>query len=183
MVKICVFTGASEVDGIYKDTAINIGRLIGQRGHDLIYGGSNFGLMGIVSSNARKYRANVTEIIPTMWAKETNPNHKIILTKDFAERKNLMQELSDAFITLPGGVGSLDEFFEILVARQIRLYDKPNVILNINRFYDPILKQLGHMQDLGFLNKDFLNLESSLENLYHEVSNPQEAIEYIEKNI
>ena len=183
MAKICVFTGASQVDGVYRKTAQEVGQLIGQRGHELVYGGSNLGLMGEVSNNAHENGAKVTEIIPELWKEKINPSYKSIVTKDFAERKNKMQDISDAFISLPGGVGTLDEIFEVIVSKQIKRYNKPHAIVNLYGFYTPLLTQLKKIDHVGFLTKSTLELESSLDKLYYEAFTPLEAIKHIENNI
>ena len=183
MAKICVFTGSADVKGDYAKVARDTGRLIAQRGHELIYGGTNFGLMGLVSSSAKQKDAKVTAIIPSVWIKSANKNYNTIEAKDLSERKKKMYELSDAFITLSGGFGTLDEFFKISTIKQIYHCTKPNVVVNTNGYYDPLLSMLNIIKDTGFLGKDFLNLECSSEKLYHFVSKPIDALKYIEKNI
>jgi len=179
MARICVFTGASDVDDIYKKTARKLGQEIAKRKHQLVYGGSNLGLMGKVSTSARNLGAKVTEIIPSMWINLIQKGDEIVKVKDLRERKEKMLKYSDGFITLPGGIGTLDEFLEIMVEKQIGFHSKPMALLNINDFYSPLLKQLSLLEKEGFLGSK----TKSSNNLYEIFTNPSKAMDYIEENL
>lgn len=177
MTKICVF--CSSTGGLHQDyveTAKEMGQLIGERGHHLVYGGSHKGLMGTVSKEAAKHSDKITEIIPKIFEDVAIGKHNIIITEDFGERLREMQSRSDAFIVLPGGFGSLHELMDILVAKQLRLHNKPLVIINTNELYSPIIRQIQKIISEDLAPKDNHTLT-------HVVETPMEALEYIENYV
>lgn len=173
MTKICVF--CSSVDNLskeYIDVAGKLGKLMGEKGHHLVYGGSHRGLMGEVSKSFAEHSEEITEIIPKLWQDIAVRKGNTIVTEDFGERLRKMQSHSDAFITLPGGFGSLHELLNILVAKQLKFHQKPLVIINTNEIYNPIITQIKNMIDQGFIPKDN-------HQLIQVVSTPEEALHYI----
>ena len=174
MTKICVF--CSSTDGLhqdYVDIAKTTGNLLAQKGHHLVYGGSHLGLMGEVSKNFAEHSDEITEIIPKIFEHVAIKKHNCIVTEDFGERLKHMQKLSDAFIVLPGGFGSIHELIDVLVAKQIKLHNKPLVVVNTNGLYNPIIEQVKKIINEGLAPEDNLPF-------LHEVNTPEEALEYIE---
>jgi uncharacterized protein (TIGR00730 family) len=152
---ICVYCGAS--DGkvpIYRETAVAMGRAIGQSGRRLVYGGGNTGLMGAVAEGCREAQGPVTGIIPEFLVKREVLNTSaddIVITQDMHERKMTMFERSDAFVALPGGIGTLEELVEQLTWSQLGRHGKPIVIVDINGFWRPLLSLFAHMRMDGFI--------------------------------
>jgi len=177
MTKICVFCSASEnLHQEYIETAKQTGKLIGQRGHHLIYGGSHKGLMGETSKEAAKHTNQITEIIPKMFEHIAVKKHNFIITEDFGERLKKFQEHSDAFMVLPGGFGSIQEIMDVLVAKQLKKHNKPLVIVNTKELYSPIIEQIRKSIEEGLAPEDN-------HSLIHVVKTPEEALDYIENYI
>ena len=140
---------------IYEHAAIELGRIIAKKNIQLVYGGGGIGLMQSVADAVLQYGGVVIGVLPHFFDKHEVAHQQItemILVNSMSERKEKMAELSDAFIALPGGYGTLDELFEMLVYSQLSLHDKPVGILNTNQFFNPTLQQLELMQKEGFLN-------------------------------
>lgn len=151
---VCVYCGTgSAVNQAYKDAAAALGALLAAEDVRLVYGGGSVGLMGIVSLACMEAGGKVTGIIPGHLSEKEGQNHDItdlILVDTMHARKHLMVEHSDGFVVLPGGLGTLDETFEILTWKYLGLHDKPVVLVNINGFYDPLLGMIDHMVKEGF---------------------------------
>jgi uncharacterized protein (TIGR00730 family) len=154
---VCVFCGSSSgARPEYADAARVIGRTLGQRGISLVYGGGRVGLMGIVADAALQANGRVTGVIPRMLfdreiGHSTLSEMKVVAS--LAERKTVMGELSDAFIVLPGGVGTLDELFEVWSWTQLDLHAKPCGLLNTGGYFDPLLQFLDHATSEGFISR------------------------------
>lgn len=152
--KIAVFCGSSNPKNTkYVDDAKLLGRKIAESGHTLIYGGSNLGMMGAVSGAALEYGGAVIGVIPTLFSEEiimSQPVTKLVRVSSMAERKEYIIRESDAFIALPGGIGTLDEVLEVLVANQLKQIKKPIALYNPDGFYDSFLEQIKQMGDNGF---------------------------------
>ena len=152
---ICVYCGSSAgVEAEYTRKASALGTEIARRGYGLVYGGGNLGLMGAVSRAAHSGGATVYGIIPGPLAAkeiagETIGNIEVVETMH--QRKARMAELADAFITLPGGFGTLEELFETISWIQLGIHSKPMGLLNVNGFYDPLRQMLEHQIDQGFI--------------------------------
>lgn len=153
---ICVYCGAATgADAVYLETAIALGRLLAAEGIRLVYGGGGVGLMGATARACAEAGGKVTGIIPDfLLGKEQafDHAHELIVTRDMHERKRLMFERADAFIALPGGIGTLEELIEQLTWVQLNRHSKPVMVLNIASFWDPLLTLLDHMQSTGFVN-------------------------------
>jgi uncharacterized protein (TIGR00730 family) len=153
--KICVFCGSnSGTSSVYAAAAQKLGQLIAARGLTLVYGGASVGLMGIIANAALAGGGQVIGVIPRgVIPKEiAHPGLTELRTvASMHERKALMEQLSDAFVAMPGGYGTFDEFFEILTWAQLGLHRKPCGIYNINGFYDGLLAMLDHSMEEGFL--------------------------------
>ncbi|UEM20165.1 TIGR00730 family Rossman fold protein [Skermanella mucosa] len=154
LTSICVYCGSSSrVSDTYKDAAHLLGTLIGQSGRQLVYGGGRVGLMGIVADAAIAAGGPVVGIIPEhiqVLEVEHTGLTELLVVDSMHTRKRLMVDRSDAFVVLPGGLGTLDETFEILTWKQLHLHDKPVVIANIDGYWDPFEALLDHMIAQGF---------------------------------
>lgn len=158
MKKIVVFCGSSlGFNPIYKHAAIELGDYFVNNDITLVYGGGKIGMMGVLSESILKKGGNVIGVIPNLLKKEEVVNENVtelIITKTMSERKVMMSKLTDGYISLPGGFGTLDELFEGLTLGQLHIEKKPNGILNINGFFNHTLKQLDHMVSEGYLKKE-----------------------------
>jgi len=140
----------------YAETAVKLGRTLAERGMVLVYGGGNVGLMGTVAEAAMNAGGKVIGIIPQRLFElvEQQELTELLIVKDMHERKALMQKKADAFISLPGGIGTMEELFEVWSWRYIGYHQKPVAILNIEHYYDRLLEMLRHMVGEGFLHRE-----------------------------
>lgn len=155
MKSIVVYCGSNPgKNPIYKEVAYALGKQLAERQIQVVYGGGNMGLMGVVSDGAMKNGGHVTGIIPNFLAKLEVAN-KTLTELEFVdtmhERKARMVALSDGVIVLPGGYGTMDELFEILTWSQLRLFHGPVGVLNTNGFYDHLIAHADKMTEEGFL--------------------------------
>lgn len=162
MKSIVVFCGSSEGnDKKVSEVAYALGKTLAKENITLIYGAAKIGVMGKVAQGALDNNGTVVGIIPEfLKKKEVVHTHlsELIVTKNMHERKLLMHERSDGVITLPGGFGTLEELFEIMTWGQLGLHQKPIGILNVNGFYDDLLKMLQKMVTQGFLKQENYNM-------------------------
>lgn len=139
---LCVFCGSREGrDPVHRSAAVELGRLIAARGMRLVYGGGTVGLMGVVADSVLAAGGAVTGVIPDFLVKEEAGNRQLddlIITGSMHDRKRRMFELSDAFVVLPGGLGTLDETIEIITWKQLRLHDAPIIVLDIGAYWRPL---------------------------------------------
>lgn len=153
---ISVFCGATLPSNIeYIKAAHQLGQLLALGGHTLLYGGSNLGLMGTVSSAALEKGGHVVGVIPSFFTEEiilSQPVSELVRVSSIAERKEYLIAHSDAFIALPGGIGTIDETFEVLVANQLGLCSKPMGLLNTLGFFNPQYDMLRRMEADGLYN-------------------------------
>lgn len=160
--KICVFCGSSEGNDLaITDAAEAVGKLFAKRDIALVYGAAKIGVMGILAKNVLDNGGQVVGVIPGFLKKKEVVHlglTKLITTENMHERKLRMQEESDGFIALPGGMGTLEELFEILTWQQLGLHQKPIGLLNINGFYNDLISLLETMVRKGFLSMEHYNL-------------------------
>ena len=146
---LCVYCGASERgDPRHLEAAGALGRLAAERGVGIVFGGGHVGMMGAVADGALAAGGRVTGVIPEiLMAREVEHRGatEIIVVKSMHARKQRMFELSDAFCILPGGLGTLDEAFEILTWKQLGLHDKPVILLNLDNHWNPLTRLLDHL--------------------------------------
>lgn len=158
---ICVFCGSGTgTNSLYADTARELGALLASGGHTLVYGGGNIGLMGILADAALGHQGEVIGIIPDFLLKKEVGHTgltKLEVVTSMHERKRRMADLANAFMVIPGGWGTLDEMAEILTWRQLGLVKQPIGIVNVERFFDPLLNQMNHMVQEGFLKQENLS--------------------------
>jgi uncharacterized protein (TIGR00730 family) len=148
MDKICVFCGSSTGQNpIYGEAASALGKQLAKKGIGLVYGGGNVGLMGILADAVLSLAGNCLGVIPQSIA-DLEIAHlglsELHIVSDMPQRKQLMTELSDGFIAMPGGFGTLDELSEVLTYNQLRIYDKPVGLLNVNGYFNGLLNYLDH---------------------------------------
>ncbi|MCT8340005.1 TIGR00730 family Rossman fold protein [Flavobacteriaceae bacterium TK19130] len=160
--RICVFCGSSDGnDEAITVAAQKLGETLAERDVTLVYGAAKIGVMGTVAEAVLNAKGNVIGIIPNFLKKKEVVHlglTKLITTDNMHERKLKMQEESDGFIALPGGMGTLEELFEIITWLQLGLHQKPIALLNVNGFYDSLLQLLENMVRKGFLSMDNYNL-------------------------
>jgi uncharacterized protein (TIGR00730 family) len=153
---ICVYCGSSPgTDPRFTRDATTLGSLMAEAGIGLIYGGGSVGLMGAVSSATIAKGGNVTGVIPEFLSGRERPladAQELIVTHDMHERKRIMFERSDAFVALPGGIGTLEELVEQLTWAQLGRHKKPILVLNTGGFWDPLCALLNHMGSLAFIH-------------------------------
>lgn len=159
---LAVFCGSSKGnDKLYSEAAINVGKFIANNNMTLIYGGGNIGLMGMVASTASEMGSQVVGILPKRLNLPQVCNKKVeterIITEDMHERKKEMYKRSDAFIAMPGGIGTFEEFFESYTWLQLNIHNKPVGLLNINDFYTPLYNFLQNAYLKGFMKKNILD--------------------------
>jgi len=152
---LCIFCGAhAGRDGRYLKIAADAARSIVEAGFGIVYGGGRVGLMGAIADAALAAGGEVVGIIPESLSSAEVAHHgitKLHVVHSMHERKALMAEISDGFIALPGGFGTMDEFCEILTWRQLRIHDKPIGLLNVDGYYDDLLALFDRMTHEGFL--------------------------------
>ena len=152
--KICVFAASSDrVAAVYQMAAEELGRLLGQGGHTLIFGGGRTGLMGACARGAFAAGAEIIGIAPRFFDEPGvlyEHCSRFVWTDTMAERKTAMEEEADGFLVLPGGIGTMEEFFEVLTLRQLGRHGKPIVLLNTAGFYNDLSAFLYRMTDTAF---------------------------------
>ena len=160
---VCVYCGSSPGhDQRYLKAAHSLGRAVAQAGLGLVYGGGTRGLMGAVSDSAIRAGGRVIGIIPRFLINReaTEPAldrlHEVLVTDDMHQRKHAMFEKSDAFVALPGGIGTLEEIVEIMTWAQLGHHRKPIVFANIAGFWNPMLTLFDHMKSAGFIHSSHL---------------------------
>jgi len=163
MKRVCIFAGAKTGnEEIYVNTAKELGKLIASENLELIFGGGDGGLMGAVSNSALNSNAKVIGIVTDELFPFTNRVKRkpfdMIVVNTLSERKRKMIEISDSFIVLPGGIGTLDEFSELWTMFQLHLIDKPCVLLNVKGYFDNLIDFLKTAVNKGFLEKEYFDL-------------------------
>ncbi|MBR1803806.1 MAG: TIGR00730 family Rossman fold protein [Muribaculaceae bacterium] len=178
--RICVFAASSQrIDERYMDAARTLGTLMAQRGWTCVNGAGRFGLMQAATDGALDAGGHVAGVIPKFmvdngWCYDRLP--EVIITADMHERKQQMQLLSDAFIALPGGCGTLEELLEAITWRQLGIMSKPIVLLNTLGFYNPLVIMLQQCVEQGFM-------KSTHTALWSVADSPQQALDIIESQL
>ncbi len=152
---VCVYCGSGPgTDPRFTEAAVALGKTLAENGVRLVYGGGSLGLMGSVATSVLDHGGTVTGIIPDFLKLRENALKRVqemIVTPDMHERKRLMFEHSDAFVALPGGIGTLEELVEQLTWQQLGRHSKPILIANIANFWEPLLGLLTHMRSTQFI--------------------------------
>lgn len=166
--RICIFGASSRIiNGKYIEATENLGEKLAKRGHALVFGGGAGGLMGAA---ARGFESGGSKEIISIAPKEFNVDGLLFenatekyFPDTMRERKRLLEEMADAIIVLPGGIGTFDEFFEIITLKSLGMYSKPIALYNLCGFYNPMMEMLKKYQEEGFLNLNGDNLFSCLD--------------------
>ncbi len=155
MKSLCIYCGSSIGSSpVYADAARRLARALVDDNIALVYGGGNIGLMGVIADEALRLGGEVTGVIPkALMDKEVGHQGltRLHIVKDMHERKAMMADLSDGFVAMPGGIGTLEELFEIFTWSQLGFHDKPIGLLNVAGFYDELIGFLDHVVKEGFL--------------------------------
>jgi uncharacterized protein (TIGR00730 family) len=168
-VSVCVYCASGPVDRKYLELASALGTEIGRRGWQLVSGGGNVSMMGAVAEAAREAGAHTVGVIPKALVHREVADvdaDELIVTETMRERKRIMEDRADAFVTLPGGIGTLEELFETWTAGYLGMHDKPVVMLDPLGHFDGLLTWLESMVDTGFVARralDGLHVTSDLE--------------------
>lgn len=162
MKTVCVYCGSSDkMDGEYLQAARQMGAAIAARGYTLTYGAGCTGMMGAVADGALQAGGQVVGVIPSIFNTPTlmhNGLSRLEIVDNMHARKQRLVDISDAFIALPGGYGTFEELFEVLTWAQIGLHHKPVGLLNIRRYYDPLLSAIEHARAEGFVYSEHQSL-------------------------
>lgn len=160
MRRICVYCGSSSGSNpLFREAATKLGRLLVERDIGLVYGGGGAGLMGAVADAVLEAGGEVIGVIPKLLVEREHEHRgltQLFEVESMHDRKQKMADLSDAFIALPGGIGTLEEIIEVFTWLQLGYHGKPVAVLNVDGFYDPLLKLLKDMVSKGFLAADTL---------------------------
>ena len=179
---ICVFgASSSTIDKTFIDRVEQLGRDIADRGHGLIYGAGASGLMGAVARGAYEKNGNIVGVVPDFFEEEDmgvdgrifSKCTELIKTDSMRERKRIMEDRADAFIIVPGGIGTIEEFFEVFTLKQLERHNKAIAILNINGYYDAMLNMLDVAVEHKFLRE-------ACRLLYKVFTDENEMLDYIE---
>ncbi len=167
---ITVFCSSRDLDPIYTESAKELMKLLAENGYNLVWGGSDQGLMKIIADVIRENGGKIigisSEYVRQFARKDAD---EMIFTKNLEERKNLLLERGDALVVLPGGLGTLDELATVIEKKRHQLHNKPIIILNTNNFYAGLITQLEHMKKEGFLSVE-------LDKVVKFADNPEEAL-------
>ncbi|MBR2614675.1 MAG: TIGR00730 family Rossman fold protein [Clostridia bacterium] len=178
--RICVYGAASPViDEEYIKKVEEFGKELVERGHSLVFGGGGNGLMGAVARGVREKDGKILGVIPSFFSEETieviyDKCDKLIETETMRQRKQIMEENADAFVVVPGGIGTLEEFFEILTLKQLLRHNKPIALYNILGYYNEVFSVLKAATHKRF-TKD------TVYDLFFISDDPQKVFEYVEK--
>lgn len=174
--RVCVFASSCNfLEKSYYEAASELGKLLGLSGFDMVYGGSSLGLMWACMEGAKQNGAKIFGVMPEKlynMGVSTDDGVELTVTKGMRERKALMDEMSDAVLALPGGFGTLEEFSEMIVQKQLGYNNKPIVLLNINGFYDKLAEFFSLIIEEKFANKN-------ASNIYYIAQTPQDAVNYL----
>ena len=156
--RLCVFCGTNAGERPeYGAAARELGKLLASEGIELVYGGASVGIMGELADAVHEHGGHVTGIIPQQLMKKEAAHTGIpdlIVVASMHQRKSQMADLSDGFIALPGGIGTLEGYFEILTWGQLRIHSKPSGILNVAGYFDRLIEFLDHAVEEGFLEQE-----------------------------
>lgn len=150
-------SSAKKVDRRYFDAARDMGRAIAREGWTLVYGGNYIGCMAALADGAREMGGQVIGITPRLFVDENVADllcDELIVTEHMRDRKHQLERRGDAFVALPGGLGTFEELFEIIVGRQLKYHDKPIVVLNLNDYYTPLLQMLDRGVEQHFVRPE-----------------------------
>lgn len=178
--KICVFGASSAlIDKVYIESGEQLGELMSTRGHSLVFGAGAEGVMGAVVRGVHKHGGEIVGVVPTFFNVDGilfEECTEMIRTETMRERKFIMEEMADAFIVAPGGIGTYEEFFEVLTLKQLGRHEKAIVLLNINGYYDKMIDMINYTTDNHFMT-------DGCRNLIYITDNNEDAVSYIENYV
>ena len=173
---VCVFGASStQIDERYIAATEVLGELLSAAGHTLVYGAGGSGLMGAVARGMTRGGGRIVGVVPSFFKVDGilyEGCDEIVYTDTMRQRKQIMDDRSDAFVVTPGGIGTYEEFFEIYTLKQLGRHEKPIVIYNIDGYYDPLLEMLTHTVDEKFMQPACLQL-------YSVATTPQEVLDQL----
>ncbi len=172
--KICVYCASSEnIDKSFIKAGEEFGKVLAENNHTLIFGAGKYGIMGAVARGAKQGKGNIVGVVPYFFDEldVIFKDCELIRTETMRERKQIMEDSSDAFVMMPGGMGTFEEFFEILTLKQLRRHKKPIAIYNVNNYYDELLKMMETGIEKGFMS-------DKCRKLFFVSDNPQEILDY-----
>jgi len=176
---VVVFCAASHTRATqFTEAAAELGRAIGHAGWSLVYGGNYTGLMGVLADAARDAGARVVGITPQFFIDKGLGDDRcdeLIVSANMRDRKTLLEQHGDAFVAIPGGIGTLDELFDTLVSRSLGFHEKPIVLLNIDNFYDPLLKMIDYAAEHQFI-------KPAVRKFLHVAPTVDQAIQFLTDN-
>jgi uncharacterized protein (TIGR00730 family) len=177
---ICVFSGSSQrVAPAFFDAAAELGRLIGARGWEMVFGGGTIGLMGATARGVHEAGGRVSAVIPHRLNRPGvlyETADELITTDTLRERKAVMDARADAFVALPGGFGTLEEAVEAITLKQLRYHERAIVFLNTLNFYDGLIAFFHQQVRDGFVRADH-------QSLYHVAQDPAEVMDYLDRYV
>ncbi len=171
-------SSAKRVDRRYFDAARQVGQAIAKRGWTLVYGGNYIGCMASLADGAREMGGKIIGITPKLFVDQSFADtlcDELIVTDSMRQRKHLLEQHADAFLALPGGLGTFEEFFEIVVGRQLKYHQKPVVLLNIYDFYTPLLQMFDRGLEEHFIRPEarkIIQVASSIEDAMTMLQSP-----------
>ena len=176
--KLCIYGASGErLASEYFEAANKLGTILGNRGHSLIFGGGAKGLMGACAEGAASVGAEIVGVAPRFFDEPGilfTRCTRFVYTETMRERKAIMEDEADAFLVLPGGIGTFEEFFETLTLKQLGRHGKPMALLNTLGYYDALHALLRRAAEGGFMSENCLRL-------YALCASPEEAIKYVER--
>jgi len=175
--KICIFGASSEIDPKYYQASEKLAEKLGEAGHSLVFGGFNDEIMKRAGKGFSKHGAEIIGVVPEFFCNDREIYDgctEVIHTKTLAERKQKMIEMSDVFLCLPGGLGTFDEFFEVMALKNAGQLDKPILMYNVEGFYDSLVVNLMELRRNGFI-------PSELKKLFRAFISGDDIVEYINK--
>ena len=173
--KICVFCASSEtIEKSYLQAGESFGEMLAERGHTLVFGAGKYGVMGAVARGLCRKGGNAVGVIPKFFDERevAFTDCELIYTETMRERKQIMEDRSDAFVIMPGGIGTFEEFFEILTLKQLRRHTKPIIIYNVNGYYDSLLNLIETAIAENFMAE-------KCRNLYYVTDSADRVLEYL----
>ena len=175
--RFTAYTSSSDaVDDRYRAVARNLGYRIGERGDALVYGGTDVGLMGVLALATREAGGHVTGVLPQLMADRGLADHacdELLITDGMGDRKRAMYERADAFVALPGGLGTMEELLEVLTLKQLGFHSKPIVLVDVDGFWRPLLAVFSHLFEQGFAKSEYAGL-------WHVAATTDELFDYVD---
>jgi uncharacterized protein (TIGR00730 family) len=168
---------STKLAGVYREAASELGRAIARRGWGIVYGGDRTGLMGAVADGCHGEGGNVVGIMPQLLFDTGIANercHEMVVARDMRHRKEMLESRGDALVALPGGLGTLEELFEVVVGKHLGFHAKPIVLLNIAGYYNPLLTMIEHGIEHRFIRPE-------QRELYFVAGSVEDAIEYLSR--